>query len=151
LLVAGGHTGYTQSGNGFLATGVHSIMMEKLAQAGEGESSRPPPYTLFTIAYKVYQIYSPYFISTAMYSVAGGVNGTVTDFFVDISDQNSVNYVTDNSDIFVASVGYTHRKKRIIYRKNWEQFVACINDIGDQFVASVDGNYSYKKTFFKTP
>jgi hypothetical protein len=38
-------------------SGVHSIMMEKLAQAGEGvglaHSSNPPPFTIPTITYKV--------------------------------------------------------------------------------------------------
>jgi hypothetical protein len=33
--------------------GIHSLMMEKLAQAGEGGSARPPPYTIVTITYKV--------------------------------------------------------------------------------------------------
>jgi hypothetical protein len=62
----------TQRGNcGFLA--VHSIMKEKSAQAGEGGGARPPPFTLFTIRYKVAELqctlqlrgqkYSPYFIS----------------------------------------------------------------------------------------
>jgi hypothetical protein len=33
---------------------VHSIMMKKLAQAGEGvEGVRPPPFTIPTITYKV--------------------------------------------------------------------------------------------------
>ncbi len=44
-------TEYTQSGNG-----VHSIMMEKSALAGE--SARPPLFTLFTITYKV-AVYAP--------------------------------------------------------------------------------------------
>ncbi len=44
----------TQSGNGRFLHGVHSIMMEKLAQAGEeGGGARPPLFTLFTITYKV--------------------------------------------------------------------------------------------------
>jgi hypothetical protein len=35
-------------------SGVHSIMMEKLAQAAEGRGgARPPPFTIFTITYKV--------------------------------------------------------------------------------------------------
>ncbi len=34
-------------------SGVHSIMMEKLAQSGEGEGARPPPSTISTITYKV--------------------------------------------------------------------------------------------------
>ncbi len=33
-------------------SGVHSIMMENVAQSGEGEGSRPPPFTLVTIMYK---------------------------------------------------------------------------------------------------
>jgi hypothetical protein len=68
----GGTTEYTQSGNG---SGVHSIMMGKLAQPGEGGGCTPtPPFTLFTITYKV-AVYAPaeradtltlfyYFIST---------------------------------------------------------------------------------------
>ncbi len=47
--------------------------MEKLAQAGQGGSARPPLFTIFTITYKVAvyagQIHSPYFISTPMYTV----------------------------------------------------------------------------------
>jgi hypothetical protein len=53
-------------------TGVHSISMEKLAQAGEGrrvQGARPPSFTLFTISTKLQstlhlrgQIHSPYFI-----------------------------------------------------------------------------------------
>jgi hypothetical protein len=39
-------------------SGVHSIMMEKLAQAGEGGGARPPPFTIFTITYKV-AVYAP--------------------------------------------------------------------------------------------
>ncbi len=58
-----------------------------------------------------------------MYSVAGGFNNTANDVSVDIGDQYSVNYVTDNNDIFVA-VDDTARKK-------WEQFVACISDMGE--------------------
>jgi hypothetical protein len=46
-------TEYTQSGNGRPLSGVHSIMMEKLAQAGEDGGARPPPFTLSTITYKV--------------------------------------------------------------------------------------------------
>jgi hypothetical protein len=42
---------YTQNGE-------HSIMMEKLAQSGEGGGARPPPFTLFTITYKV-AVYAP--------------------------------------------------------------------------------------------
>jgi hypothetical protein len=34
-------------------SGVHSIMMEYLAQAGVGGGTRPPPFTIFTITYKV--------------------------------------------------------------------------------------------------
>jgi hypothetical protein len=34
-------------------SGVHSIMMEKSAQPGEGEGARTPPSTLVTITYKV--------------------------------------------------------------------------------------------------
>jgi len=36
----------------------HSIMMEKLALAGEGGDVRPPPFALFTITYKV-AVYAP--------------------------------------------------------------------------------------------
>ncbi len=36
-----------------LLSGVHSIMMKKLAQAGEDGCARPPPFTLLTITYKV--------------------------------------------------------------------------------------------------
>jgi hypothetical protein len=52
-------------------SGVHSIVMEKLAQAGVGEGARPPLFTIFTITYKVAMyapaeradiLYSPYFI-----------------------------------------------------------------------------------------
>ncbi len=32
---------------------VNSIIMEKLALAGESGGARPPPFTLFTITYKV--------------------------------------------------------------------------------------------------
>ncbi len=41
-------------------SGVQSIMMEKLAQAGEGEGggARPPPFTVSTITYKVEE-YAP--------------------------------------------------------------------------------------------
>ncbi len=43
----------TQSGNGQFFD-EHSIMMEKLAQAGEGGGgARPPPFTISTITYKV--------------------------------------------------------------------------------------------------
>jgi hypothetical protein len=34
-----------------MLSGVHPIMMEKSAQPGEG--ARPPPFTLFTITYKI--------------------------------------------------------------------------------------------------
>ncbi len=39
-------------------SGVHSIMMEKLAQAGKGGGSRPHPFTIVTITYKV-AVYAP--------------------------------------------------------------------------------------------
>jgi hypothetical protein len=39
-------------------SGVHSIMMEKLAQPGEGGRCRPSPFTLSTITYKVV-LYAP--------------------------------------------------------------------------------------------
>jgi hypothetical protein len=39
-------------------SGVHSIMMEKLAQPGDGAGARPPPYTLSTITHKV-AVYAP--------------------------------------------------------------------------------------------
>jgi hypothetical protein len=38
--------------------GVHSIMMEKLAQAGEDGGARPTSFTLSTITYKVV-VYTP--------------------------------------------------------------------------------------------
>ncbi len=34
-------------------SGVHSIMMEKLAQSSEGGGARPSPFTISTITYKV--------------------------------------------------------------------------------------------------
>jgi hypothetical protein len=118
-------------------SGVHSIMMEKLAQAGEGGGARPPPFTLFTITYKVSDT-PPLISSLPLCTVwAGGVNDTANDVFtcaVDIGDQYSVNYVTDNNDIFVASVGGTtpHEKLRTIRRR--------INDMAD--------NDSLTETFF---
>ena len=59
---------------------VHSLVMEKLANAGEGEGggARPPSFTIVTITYKVAvyapaeradTVHSPCFISTPMYSV----------------------------------------------------------------------------------
>jgi hypothetical protein len=42
----------TQSGNRTLSGGL-SIMMEKLAQNGEGGGARPPPFTISVITYKV--------------------------------------------------------------------------------------------------
>jgi hypothetical protein len=41
-------------------SGVHSIMMEKLSQAGEGGGggARPPPFTIFTITNKI-AVYAP--------------------------------------------------------------------------------------------
>jgi hypothetical protein len=39
-------------------SGVHSIMMEKFAQTGEGGGCTPTPFTLFTITYKVV-VYAP--------------------------------------------------------------------------------------------
>jgi hypothetical protein len=39
-------------------SGVHSITMEKVAQAGEGGGARPPPFTIFTVTYKV-AVYDP--------------------------------------------------------------------------------------------
>ncbi len=51
-------------------SGVHYIMMEKYALAGEGGGARPPFFTLVSITYKVAayataerQIHSPYIIS----------------------------------------------------------------------------------------
>ncbi len=91
MLVAGGHTEYTQSGNGFLATGVHSIMVRV-------RGARPPPFTLFTITNKV-AVYAPAergrctpHISSLppMYSVAGGFNDTVNDFFTCAVDRDMV-------------------------------------------------------------
>jgi hypothetical protein len=46
-----------------MLAGVHSITMEKLAQAGEGGGARHPPFTKFTIAYKV-EMYAPESIAT---------------------------------------------------------------------------------------
>jgi hypothetical protein len=37
---------------------VHSIMMEKSALAGEVGGARPPPFTLFSITYKL-AVYAP--------------------------------------------------------------------------------------------
>ncbi len=34
-------------------SGVYTIMMEKFAKDGDGGDARPPPFTLFTITYKV--------------------------------------------------------------------------------------------------
>ncbi len=42
---------------GFWRT-AHSMMMAKLAQAGESECARPPSFILFTITYKV-AVYAP--------------------------------------------------------------------------------------------
>ncbi len=50
-------TEYTQSGNGPIS-GVHSIMMEKLTQAGQGGGCRPYPFTISTITSKVV-VYTP--------------------------------------------------------------------------------------------
>ncbi len=51
-------------------SGVHSIMMEKLAQAGLGRGFTPTPFSLYLPSRtKRGQIHSPYFISTPMYSV----------------------------------------------------------------------------------
>jgi hypothetical protein len=50
-------TEYAQSGIGPVS-GVHSIMMEKLAQPGEGGGAHPPPFTMSTITYKVV-VYAP--------------------------------------------------------------------------------------------
>ncbi len=73
-------TEYTQRGNG--PSGVHSIMIEKLAQAGGAGGgglhtiAHPTSFTIFTIMYKVTgtlqlirQIHSPYFMPFPMYSV----------------------------------------------------------------------------------
>ncbi len=49
-------------------SGVHSIMMEKSALAGEGGGARPPPFTLLPSHTRLQctrgQIHSPYFFST---------------------------------------------------------------------------------------
>ncbi len=37
----------------WLISGVHSIMMEKSALTGKGGGVRSPPFTLFTVTYKV--------------------------------------------------------------------------------------------------
>ncbi len=39
-------------------SGIHSIMMEKLAQSGERGGARPPPSTIYAIMYKVV-VYAP--------------------------------------------------------------------------------------------
>jgi hypothetical protein len=39
-------------------SGVHPIMMEKLAHAGDGGGTPPPPFTIVTISYKV-AVYAP--------------------------------------------------------------------------------------------
>jgi len=82
------------------------------------------PLSLYLPSRTKAQIHSPYVISTPICTLwLGGVNDTANDVFtcaIDIGDQYSVNYVTDNNDIFVPSVDDTERK-------NWEQFVACIN------------------------
>ncbi len=57
-------------------TGVHSFMMEKSAEPGEGRGARPPPFTLSTITSKVV-VYAPavradtlpYFYSTPLYTL----------------------------------------------------------------------------------
>ena len=48
----------TQSGNGRPLSGVHSIMLEKLAQPGEGGGARSPTFTISTITCKVV-VYAP--------------------------------------------------------------------------------------------
>jgi hypothetical protein len=57
-------------------SGVHSIMIEKLTQAGEVGVARPSPLNLLPSRTKLLcllqvrgQIYSTYFVSTPMYSV----------------------------------------------------------------------------------
>ncbi len=50
-------TEYTQSGNGRFS-GVHSIVMEKSALAGEVRGACPSSFTLFSITYKV-AVYAP--------------------------------------------------------------------------------------------
>ncbi len=54
----GTSTEYTQSGNGRFLAYITSWMMEKSAQPVEGGGCTPPPFTLFTIAYKVV-VYAP--------------------------------------------------------------------------------------------
>jgi hypothetical protein len=49
-------TEYTQSA--WPLSGVHSIMMEKLAQPGVGGGARPPAFTISTITNKVV-VYAP--------------------------------------------------------------------------------------------
>jgi hypothetical protein len=66
--VGGGHRVHTEWQ--LPISGVHSIMMEKSALAGEVGSARPPAFTIFTITLKAVctlqlrgQIHSSYFIS----------------------------------------------------------------------------------------
>ncbi len=71
-------TEYKQNGNGHFLHGVHSIMMEKLAQPNEGAGctpSRPPPLTTVYLPSRAKlwctlqlrgQIHSSYFYSTPM-------------------------------------------------------------------------------------
>ncbi len=71
-------TEYTQSGNGRLLayTIIHSIMMEKLAQAGEGRGCTPTPFHSIYHRTKLQctlqlrgHIHSQNFISTPIYSL----------------------------------------------------------------------------------
>jgi hypothetical protein len=70
-------------------SGVHSIMKEKVAQAGEGgvRGCTPTPFQPITMKYKVAvylpgQIHLPYFISTHIYSMLHLLHGFTFDFFL---------------------------------------------------------------------
>jgi hypothetical protein len=81
-----GPSEYTQSGNGRFF-GIHSIMMEKLAQDDEGGGCTLPPFTIVTISYKVavfapveradtrdrYSTFPLFYLYQYMYSVGGAL------------------------------------------------------------------------------
>ncbi len=55
-------------------SGLHYIMIEKLAQAGERGGARPPPFTLVSITYKV-PVYAPEAVDTnGRFQMQGGKN-----------------------------------------------------------------------------